>query len=383
MQQLRANVAQPIDLETLRIIRGNMAQSRPNAVFIYPLILRDRLEIIVLSPDLSPIHKSVPVTQVELNQTIVHFLQDLQNRESDPKPNAKKLYDWLIRPIKPFLEESGADVILYAPDGQLRYIPLAALHDGEQWFIEKFQINQLTAASLMNWNPPPRQPPRIMAGAFSEGRHLVSRRNGEYRFPFSGLPFAKVEVEAIARLFPGTRQLIDQFFTKDATLPFINSYNIVHFATHAMFATGSPEDSFIVMGNGETVDLNEIRNLSLTNVDLMVLSGCQTAVNSANLGDGKEILGFGYQIQNAGARAAIASLWSVEDDGTEILMKGTLSKTAALQQAQVALIRGQIQPQPGSALTQQRNSDLVPSIERQHLMHPYYWAPFILIGNGL
>nr|WP_277879023.1 CHAT domain-containing protein [Leptolyngbya sp. FACHB-711] len=395
LQRLRLNARQVFDLDNLDQLGSNLEQLRPDAVLLYPLVLDDRLELVILSPNLEPLHKTVDVTRVELNQTISDFLRDLQNHESDPKPNAAKLYNWLIRPIESFLHESGAKVIIYAPDRQLRYIPLAALHNGQQWFVENYQINQITAVSLTNLNTPPRPNPRILAGAYSEGRHLIARRSGESPIPFRGLPFAGVEVQTIASLFPETRQLINQEFTEASTLPFLNSYNIVHFATHAIFTTGSPEDSFIVMGNGDTIDLSEIRTLRLRNVDLMVLSGCQTAVSTLNmgqeLGEGIEILGFGYEVQNSGARATIASLWSVDDGGTEVLMsqfyallqQANRSKAETLQQAQIALIRGQGNLQLENALIRERNAGNLPEISAQQLTHPYYWAPFILIGNGL
>ncbi len=395
LQRLRLNARQVFDLDNLNQLGSNLEQLRPDAVLLYPLVLDDRLELVILSPNLEPLHKTVNVTRVELNQTISDFLRDLQNHESDPKPNAAKLYNWLIRPIESFLHESGAKVLIYAPDRQLRYIPLAALHDGQQWFVENYQINQITAVSLTNLNTPPRPNPRILAGAYSEGRHLVARRSGESPIPFRGLPFAGVEVQTIASLFPETRQLINQEFTEASTLPFLNSYNIVHFATHAIFTTGSPEDSFIVMGNGDTIDLSEIRTLRLRNVDLMVLSGCQTAVGTLNmgqeLGEGIEILGFGYEVQNSGARATIASLWSVDDGGTEVLMsqfyallqQANRSKAETLQQAQIALIRGQENLQMQDALIREHNAGDLSRISAQQLTHPYYWAPFILIGNGL
>jgi CHAT domain-containing protein len=112
------------------------------------------------------------------------------------------------------------------------------------------------------------------------------------------------------------------------------------------------------------------------------------------LGNGEEILGFGYQIQRTGAEAAIASLWSVDDGGTQTLMNtfysalqtGKMSKAEALRQAQIALITGDSK----TALSQERQSlgavgieETVPSQVTTRLSHPYYWAPFILIGNGL
>ncbi|MEB3336598.1 MAG: CHAT domain-containing protein, partial [Leptolyngbyaceae bacterium] len=168
-----------------------------------------------------------------------------------------------------------------------------------------------------------------------------------------------------------TTVLIDQKFTKPETLPKMQSHNVVHLATHGHFAVGNPEDSFIIFGDGDKATLRDMENWTLTNVDLVVLSACETAI-SGKVGNGIEILGLGYQIQNAGARAAIASLWKVSDDGTQTLMQafyqelsqGNVSSAEALRRAQIALIRGN---QPGGS----------------EFSHPYYWSAFILIGNGL
>ncbi len=119
---------------------------------------------------------------------------------------------------------------------------------------------------------------------------------------------------------------------------------------------------------------------ALPNVDLVVLSACETGLGG-KLGNGEEILGFGYQMQQTGARAAIASLWSVDDGGTQALMSafygilstGKLTKTEALRQAQVSLITGDWKSL----------SHNVPVAAVNDFSHPYYWASFILIGNGL
>jgi CHAT domain-containing protein len=375
---LEVQIDQEIDLSAIRAIRSNIQQ---DAVLLYPLVLDDRLELVVLSPHTPPMHYRVPVGRVELNRAISDYLTDLRNPNSNPEPNAQRLYQWLIKPIEEILAQGNTKTIIYAPDGQLRYIPLAALHDGNQWIAERFQVNYVTAVSLFHLNSQPRTQPRVLAGAFSEGRYNIQR--GGTFLPFSGLPFAKPEVETIARLYPNTRQLIDRAFTRAATEPILNDYNIVHLATHAMFTTGSPEDSFILFGDGSTITMRDVSSLDLDNVDLVVLSSCQTAVSTMQLTDGKEILGFGYQIQETGARAAIASLWAVDDGGTEALMSrfytalqsGNLSKTAALQQAQIALIQG-------ATLTPLAHLDN-PENQPTTLEHPYYWASFILIGNGL
>ena len=167
----------------------------------------------------------------------------------------------------------------------------------------------------------------------------------------------------------------------------MNEYNILHFATHAAFVTSSPKESFILFGNGDRPNLLEIENWSLENVDLVVLSACETGLDG--FGNGAEILGMGYQFQLGGAGAVMASLWSVDDRGTQDLMgrfyhhlSNGFGKAEALQRAQADLITGNGQPSDTT------HGGFVP-IRRtlpeslQGLRHPYYWAPFILIGNGL
>jgi len=122
-----------------------------------------------------------------------------------------------------------------------------------------------------------------------------------------------------------------------------------------------------------------------------VLSACETGLGG-NLGTGAEILGLGYQMQRAGARASIASLWTVDDGGTQVLMnafyaalQGKNTKAEALRQAQIALITGDymaLGEQRGLIVAARVRDELKPEVAN-HLNHPYYWAPFILIGNGL
>jgi CHAT domain-containing protein len=157
---------------------------------------------------------------------------------------------------------------------------------------------------------------------------------------------------------------------------------------------GTPNDSFILFGNGERITLADMQKWSLKNVDLVVLSACETGL-SGKLGNGEEILGLGYQMQRAGARAAIASLWQVSDGGTQVLMNAfyaalnkSMTKAEALRQAQIALITKDLSGVGGSRGEEawievvSTRTGLPPQVSN-NLSHPYYWAPFILIGNGL
>ncbi|MCF4968482.1 CHAT domain-containing protein [Nostoc sp. CMAA1605] len=369
---------QNLDLENINSLRDDLAKLPQKSAIIYPLVLPNRLELVLVTPESPPIHYTIAVSEETLNQTITAFRQALINPSRDVKTPARQLYNWLIKPLESELQQAGTQTLLYAPDGKLRYIPLSALYDGKQWLVQKYSVDYITSASLTNLNTNPHKDLRILAGAFTKGSYQVAL--GNRRVAFSGLPFAAVEVNSLASTFPQTKTLLDQAFTPEITVPQMDDYTIVHLATHAAFVVGQPQDSFILFGNGERVNLTDIASWSLPNVDLVVLSACETGLGG-ELGNGQEILGFGYQIQKTGAKSAIASLWTVDDGGTQVLMNafyaklatGKMTKTTALQQAQLSLINGD------SSTGNKSNS--VPNIGSFN--HPYYWASFILIGNGL
>ncbi|HEY9598605.1 MAG TPA: CHAT domain-containing protein, partial [Cyanophyceae cyanobacterium] len=378
------------NLDEINALQDNLRNLQQKAVLLYPLILDDHIELILTTPDSPPIRRTVSVTKQQLNQTIVNFRQALQNPTSDAKTPAQQLYNWLIKPLETDLKAADAQTIIYAPDAQLRYIPLAALYDGQQWLVQRYRINNITAASLTDLNTQPQRQLQVLAGAFANGNYSFTV--GEQSFDFVGLPFAGVEVENLAKTVPTTTQLIDKAFTPEVTVPKMDDYSVVHLATHAAFVVGTPDDSFILFGNGERITLRDIQTWSLKNVDLVVLSACETGLGG-KLGNGEEILGLGYQMQRAGARAAIASLWTVDDGGTQALMNAfyaalqreKVSKAEALRQAQMALITGDysaLGEQRGIIVVERIRNNLSPTVQNR-LTHPYYWAPFILIGNGL
>ncbi len=379
----RTSRRQNLDLESLNEIRDNLARLPKKSVLIYPLVLQDSLELVLVTSDSPPIHRTVPVKRQKLNETILAFRQALQSPSQNAKKPASQLYDWLIKPIEKELKQAGTQTIIYAPDEQLRYIPLAALYDGTQWLVQRYSINHITAASLTNFNTQPESKLRILAAAFTKGNYEI--RVGNRKFSFSGLPFAAQEVQSLANIVSGTKKILDDAFSLAATVPQLDDYTVVHFATHAAFVTGRPENSFILFGNGDRINLRDIATWSLPRVELVVLSACETGLGG-KLGNGEEILGFGYQMQKTGARAAIASLWAVDDGGTETLMSAfytllatsKLPKSEALRQAQIALITGK-----SPTIKQQNGSNNISAPVAGSLNHPYYWAPFILIGNGL
>ncbi|MBD2353385.1 tetratricopeptide repeat protein [Tolypothrix sp. FACHB-123] len=371
---------QNLRLSHLNKLRSNLPK---DTVLLYPLVLDDRIEIVLVSHYTPPVRRTSAVNKQVLNQKIAEFRQALTQRTSNPKKSASQLYDWLIKPIESDLKQAQAKTIIYAPDAQLRYIPLAALYDGQKWLIERFGIYNITAASIDDLKTQRQTNLRALAGAFSQGNY--SFQVGSQSFNFDGLTYAGKEVEILSQIIKNTTKILDKEFSPATFVAKFNNYNIVHLATHATFTAGKPEESFILFGNGERVTLLDVEDWNLSNVDLIVLSACETGVGD-RLGNGEEILGFGYLMQLAGAKTTVASLWVVDDGGTQALMNEfyaalqntNITKSQAIRQAQLALITGDFQFL--DRVKKQINS--TPNISA-NFKHPYYWAPFILIGNGL
>jgi len=386
----RTSSTQVLNPRSLERLRDNL-KSLDQAALLYPLVLEDRLEIILVTPD-ELVSKTIVVSEQTLNQEISQFRSDLVNVSSDPAISGNKLYRRLLEPLESELAEEGIKTLLYAADSQLRYVPLSALHTGSQWVAQQYSVNQITAASLTDFSEADSKNLSVLAGAFSEGEYSFDIDGS--RFNFFGLPYAGKEVESIDEDVNNSDAYFNQQFNPTNILPKMANYGVVHFATHAAFLPGSPNNSFILFGNGDRVSLRDIAGWELSNVDLVVLSACQTAV-SEDFGSGDEILGFGYQMQRTGARAAIASLWQVDDGGTQVLMnafylalENGFSKTEALQRAQQALINDDLTFVGGTGTTRATigisgGNSQNPDALRGRSDHPYYWAPFILIGNGL
>jgi CHAT domain-containing protein/Flp pilus assembly protein TadD len=299
-----------VNLGDLDSLRDELRQL--NAVIFYPLILEDRLELVITTPDSPPLRRTVQVSRAELNQAILAFRDHLTTADPAITTSAQQIYDWLMAPLEEDLAKAGVDTIIYAPDGQLRYIPLAALHNGENWLAEDFKVHNIIARSLADITETDGETPRIMAAAFADPTLVYAPEvNGRTYDPLAGLPGAGAEVQAL----PAAARFIDEDFSLAAVKPEFYQYNILHFATHAAFVPGVPEDSFILFGNGDTPTLRDVESWSLNHVDLVVLSACETGVGG--LGNGEEILGLGYQFQLSGAKSVMASLWQVSDEGTK------------------------------------------------------------------
>ncbi|MGJ3249111.1 MAG: CHAT domain-containing protein [Elainellaceae cyanobacterium] len=350
----------------------------PTAAIVYPIILSDRLEVILQLPDQSLHRSRVQVSKAEVDALTTQLYQDLPapRRWRSAQHDAKQLYDWMIRPFKSVLdtntdssENRAVQTLVFVLDGGLRNLPMAALWDGDrqQYLIERYAI--AVAPSLQVVEPKPlTQPIKVLtAGSTESLAHPF--RDGN----FSPLQNVENELKAIQSLLP-TEVLFNETFTKanlERQLQFDN-VSIVHLASHGVFSS-DPSRTFIALSDdplfAEDLDnLLRTRDVEGRNVELLVLSACQTAT-----GDDRATLGLAGLTVRAGARSTLATLWSVDDESAAVMMEEfyrqlaqypDISRAKALHQAQLNLW--------------EKGAERLRDWKR-----PYFWSPYVLVGNWL
>ncbi|MEK7991549.1 MAG: CHAT domain-containing protein [Thiotrichaceae bacterium] len=345
-----------VTAKELTPVEINKSHLKNTAIF-YPVLLPERVELL-LSVSEKIYQVSVPVDLETMQQTLIEFQQNLQikTRRSYLR-QGWQLYDWLIRPLDEMLERHEIDTLVFIPDGALRMIPLAALHDKKQFLIEKYAIATTPSLDLTTPSPLPRNNLSILLNGLSESVQ-----------GFAALPNVPSEIGNISDLFKQSSVLMDKDFSitkvNDSLqeMPFV----IIHIASHGQFSP-NPKDTFLLTYDDKiTMDrlermlsFNEFRE---STVELLTLSACQTAV-----GDERAALGLAGVAIKAGARSALASLWFVNDSATALLVTefykhmqdNTITKAEALRRAQITLLK------------------------QRDFSHPVFWAPFLLIGNWL
>jgi CHAT domain-containing protein len=191
-------------------------------------------------------------------------------------------------------------------------------------------------------------------------------------------------------VLPGTLKLDGDFTKQTFRAALRRGYPVVHVASHFRFRPGSEAESYLLLGDGGRLALSEVKALPnvFRGVDLLALSACETAVGGGGDGDGTEVEGFHVLAQRQGAKAVLATLWPVDDAGTRALMQEFyrvrrqergVSKAEALRRAQVRLLRGG--GAGGGPSRQISAADGPPAPAPSSHAHPYYWAPFVLVGN--
>lgn len=364
------------------VIGSTSSNVAERTAVLYPVILADRLELMLETRQGISTH-SVAVTRKDLREKALAFARSVRFAKLDYLVRARELYDLLLRPFEAELAQQGITKLVIIPDGVLRLIPLSALHDGEQFVVERFAVATAPGLSLTNTAQPQRAIGKVLLAGLSEPGPVVERmpkpladefigeetpddvRSAELRGKLA-LPSVKEEIQALKGKIKGDAMLNGEFtverFKRQVST---GEYRIVHVASHAIFSRRA-ETSYIMAYDDilTTDDLQKIlraQQLEANPIEMLTLSACQTAE-----GDDRAPLGIAGAALKARAKSALGSLWPVSDEATMKLMiefYGYLSsgesKIESLRQAQLRMLK---LPQ---------------------LQHPFFWAPFVLVGNWM
>ena len=360
---------------------ANLAQLNqidPTAAVIYPIIFDDRLEVILQLPrqplryyTTSLPQGTIKLTLEQLSSSLSAFLtqsergslqvttiskdRSLEGKDEKFLQLSQQVYNWLIKPVEADLAKSQVKTLVFVPDGSFKLIPMTALHDGKQYLVEKYAIALTPSLQLLKPQHSRPKPLRALLAGLTEARQ-----------GFASLPFVAQEVEQIKSKIPG-KLLLNQDFTVTALKNAINSssFPIVHLATHGEFSPKA-ENTFILTWDGR-IDANQLSDLlrtgnqnSSSDIDLLVFSACRTA-----MGDRQTPFGLAGVAVRTGVHSTIASLWYSDDKAHAQLMtqfyqelsNPTITKVEALRRAQLALLQD------------------------TRFQSPYYWAPFVLLGD--
>jgi CHAT domain-containing protein/Flp pilus assembly protein TadD len=370
------------------VLRDLQSQTGQKAATIYTLEAQENYRGLLITPD-KIVTFSYPIKAAELKQKAVKFFEQLSEidkqknvpkfSESEVKKTGKELYDIMFAPVAAKLKELNInpDVVMWSLDGTLRYIPVAALYDGKQYLAERYRQVIFTRADSERMLAPV-SPIWTGSGFYNSKEYSLPVRDsadGKMKLVrFDGLKNAKMEVETIFGISPKQSIIVGEFksndeFTKELLLKALKlNRPLVHIASHFKFEAGDANSSFLLLGDGNKLTLEDIKNAPddlFKGVELLTLSACETGVQKERESDGREIDSFAELAQRKGAKAVIASLWKVDDESTSQLMTQfyetrqtqKITKAEALQKAQLSLLKS------------------------KDYSHPYYWSPFILIGN--
>jgi CHAT domain-containing protein len=329
----------------------------PHAAIIYPIILSDRIEVTISIPQ-QPLHHHITlIPQVDVEAAIAQMRKSMRQTsfEQERLETAQKIYTWLIDDADLELAAAEIKTLVFAMNSPFSSLPLAALHDGKKYLIEKYEIVISPQQKIYPPQPIPANTQAIIAG--------ISKPNQE----FDSLPGVEQEINQISQKLSATI-LLDESFTLENLQKHMQNQavSILHLATHAQFSSQA-DNTFILAWNQrinpqQLSHLLRVRNPETSPIDLLVLSACQTAK-----GDSLATLGFAGIASNSGVRSTLASLWTVNDTSTVQFMNEfyhqlliqKVTKAAALRQAQLYLL------------------------QQTEFKHPYHWAPFIIVGNWL
>ena len=307
------------------------------------LVSREKLEIVPLGPA-SKSRQLLRLLQFQLSKfhfgaEYVRGATQLMHRAS--QGHLRELYEELIAPVRARIR---ARHLIVVPHDFLHYLPFHALYDGERFLTDSYLFSYAPSASvyyLCHTKKPPPVTESLVLGV-----------------PDPLAPQILGEVRAVASALPQSRLFLGPEASEECLRIHGPQGRFVHIATHGLFRQDNPMFSSLRLGD-KSITLSDLYGLRLS-AELVTLSGCGTGLNVVVGGD--ELLGLVRGLLYAGAQALLVTLWDVNDSSTADFMK---------------TFYRQIPNQPNKALAlQQAMREL-----RETHPHPYYWAPFVLIGK--
>jgi CHAT domain-containing protein len=327
----------------------------PDAALVEYFMSGDKVMAFCLSPDRFEVVQDI-CSRDALKKRFELLRFQLSRRSIQPAPQKNRepallsniqehlaeLYRMLVDPIAGFLADRQS--LIFVPFGFLHYLPFHALFDGASYLTDRFTVSYAPSATIYRLF-------RTKQG-HTDGSPLLVGVADERT------PFIKDEIESIRSTLPGARVFTGAKATRECLSAEIGSARMVHIASHASFRPDNPMFSSIQL-HDTSLNFFDIYNLK-TSASLITLSGCGTGLSSVVAGD--ELLGLIRGFLHAGAMSVLVSLWDVNDRTTADLMKlfyGYLAegrpKNESLKLAMLSL--------------------------REAHPHPYYWAPFVLMGD--
>ena len=334
------------------------------AAQIYPIILSDRLVTIVEIPEQPLIYREIEVSRSRVEDTLTALQNNLAQPGRTPEvlEYGQQVYQWLIEPIETVLSaNSQIKTLVFLPDGLLRNIPLAALYDGEEYFIEKGYAFAVSPRLELFAPSPSTTPLKVAIGGVEISQTIKG-------IEFSAIAQVKQELAQIATEVQTNSPLLNDAFTQaNIEQQFQQGdFSAIHWKTHGVFSS-DPTATFLVAYQ-DSINANELQSLIRTAsrdgqkpLELLILSACETA-----RGDSRAILGLAGLTVKTGARTAISSFWRADDRANTLLMTKFyqqlelgVGKAEALRQAQLYLLR------------------------EEGYFAPHYWGTYVAIGNWL
>jgi CHAT domain-containing protein len=260
---------------------------------------------------------------------------------------------------------------------------MGALHDGRRYLVEQFALARETQAVTAQTQK-------------SSGRRAVGLGVSRALDGHQALVGVREELAAVIRtarrrrggVLPGIIRL-DRAFTAGALVRALSSqYSVIHVASHFVFAAAHEDSSYLLLGDGAKLTLAEFGDLRFDTMDLVVLSACNTAIGGGHSQNGREIEGLGALVRYQGANQVLATLWSVADMTTASLMRAfyhnryrsKLAPPEALRRAQLDLLSGAVKSPARVQTRALVDPDEDRTDAKPDARHPFYWAPYILMG---